>query len=749
MNDLDETDIDAALEDARGHHQAGRLAEAETLYRRVLDAQPRAAAVLSKLAAALAGQGKLDDALEALGRALDIDPDLVEAHNNLGSVQQIRGDLEDAARSYGRALAIDPGHASAHVNLGHVLKRQGKLEDAIVSYRRALVIDPGFAEAHNGLGVSLLVQGKPEEAAVSFENALKINPQHAEAHNNLGNVLRNQGRLDEAVASIQRALALAPDLVEAHINLGNARKSQRRVDDAAEAYTRALSLDPANPEAHWNFAQVLLLMGRLGEGWAEYAWRTKCEEFRAVNWNFKQPLWNGSDLNGRTVLFYAEQGFGDTIQFLRYLPMVAAQGTDKGTDKGGEVILQCPPQLTRLFEASPAADGIQLVTEIGDTPFDLQAPLHGLPGIFATTLDTIPADVPYLRPPGDTPPALETSGGFKVGLVWAGNPKHKNDANRSIDFERFTPLLDMESVDFYSLQVGERGGDIRNNQALGGLEGKIVDLGQDLGDFAATAAAIGQLDLVITVDTSVAHLTGALGAPVWTLLPWVPDWRWLLNRDDSPWYPTMRLFRQQTAGDWDAVIGEVVAALGDQAAGGSRQPQTGTGRKFVAEIPFKYNFLRYNQYGVLKAHWPLKFCLLFLCRHMLLLIALVAMGFRGGGGPEMTYLTPLLDKAFIISDLPALAVFYLIGARRPESKDLYRWIWRNGRALILASVAMYLGIVTLRNGLVLSNYAAVEWVMIAGNAVVAFYAWRSQFIRDLFNEFPPPPGEEEEAEPES
>ncbi len=378
-------------------------------------------------------------------------------------------------------------------------------------------------------------------------------------------MLRNQGRLDEAVASIQRALALAPDLVEAHINLGNARKSQRKVDEAAEAYTRALSLDPANPEAHWNFAQVLLLMGRLGEGWAEYAWRTKCEEFSAVNWNFKQPLWDGSDLNGRTVLLYAEQGFGDTIQFLRYLPMVAAQGAAKG----GGVILQCPAPLTRLFEAAPAAAGIQLVTEIGDTPFDLQAPLHTLPGLFATTLDTIPADVPYLRPPGDTPPALDSSGGLKVGLVWGGDPKHKNDANRSLGFERFTPLLDMEGVDFYSLQVGERGGDIRNNQALGGLEGKITDLGKGLSDFADTAAAVGQLDLVITVDTSVAHLAGALGAPVWTLLPWVPDWRWLLDRDDSPWYPTMRLFRQPAAGDWDAVIGEVGAALRDQAEGGS------------------------------------------------------------------------------------------------------------------------------------------------------------------------------------
>ena len=406
----------------------------------------------------------------------------------------------------------------------------GDLTEAETLYRRVLALEPGNTEALHNLGVVGLQGGHPAAAADLFRQTLESDPGYTDAYCNLGLALRAQGFLD----------------------------------DAAEAYRRALSLDPANPEAHWNFAQVLLLVGRLREGWAEYAWRTKCEEFRAVNWNFKQPLWDGSDLGGRTVLLYTEQGFGDTIQFLRYLPMVAAQGTDKG----GDVILQCPPPLTRLFEAAPAADGIQLVTKIGDTPFDLQAPLHGLPGLFATTLYTIPADVPYLRPPGDTPPALETSGGFKVGLVWAGNSKHKNDANRSVGFERFQPLLDIKGVDFYSLQVGERSRDI-GAPGLSGLDGKISDLGKDLGDFADTAAAVGQLDLVITVDTSVAHLAGALGTPVWTLLPWVPDWRWLLDRDDSPWYPTMRLFRQPAAGDWDAVIGEVGAALRDQVEGGS------------------------------------------------------------------------------------------------------------------------------------------------------------------------------------
>lgn len=558
MNDLSETDIETALEDAHGHHQAGRLAEAEAIYRQVLDTQPQAA-VMSKLGAALAGQGKLDEALETLGHALDLDPDLIEAHNNLGTVHQIRGDLENAALSYGNALNLDHNHVSSHVNLGHVFKRMGKLEAAVISYRRALVIDSGFAEAHNGIGVALLIQGKTDDAVVSFETALKFNPRHAEAHNNLGNMLRNQGHLKRALTSIQNALVLAPNMVEAHINLGNTQKSLGKLDNAIVSYTKALSLDPANAEAHWNYAQVLLLTGDLEKGWAEYAWRTKCEEFIAVNWNFSQPLWDGSDLGGKTVLFYAEQGFGDTIQFFRYLPMVAAQRTNGG----GSVIMQCPTPLMRLLQASAAADGIQLVTEIDEISFDFQAPLHALPGIFATTLDTIPADVPYLHAAEETPPGLESSGGFKVGLVWAGNPKHKNDANRSVDLGRFAPLLDMDGVDFYSLQAGERSGDI----AAQGLDGKIIDLGRDLGDFADTAAVVGQLDLVITVDTSMAHLCGALGIPVWTLLPWVPDWRWLLDRDDSPWYPAMRLLRQPALGDWDAVFEDLGQALGDQAPG--------------------------------------------------------------------------------------------------------------------------------------------------------------------------------------
>ena len=448
------------------------------------------------------------------------------------------------------------GDAVAHFDAGRLKEAEARLAEL----QRLQPDDP---EALHLLALIELRTDRAEAAAGHLEKAITRLPGSADLQNLLGVALKELQRLDDAGAAYGRAIDINPGHVEAHVNLGAALHDLCRLKEAQESFRRALDIDPGYAAAHENLGITLLLDGQFKDGWAEYAWRSGQNVYLSGDRVLDRPFWDGGLFDGKTLLLFAGQGLGDAIQFFRYLPMVA--------NKGGDVILQCPAPLIRLFEAAPAAKDIQLVTEIGDAPFDLQAPLHGLPGLFATTLDTIPADVPTLRPPGEPPLALvlESSGGLKVGLVWAGDPKHKTVTNRSLGFERFTPLLDMEGIDFYSLQVGERGGDIRNNQALGGLEGKITDLGKSLNDFADTAAAVGQLDLVITVDTSVAHLAGALGAPVWTLLPWVPDWRWLLDRDDSPWYPTMRLFRQPAAGDWDAVIGEVGTALGEQAAGGS------------------------------------------------------------------------------------------------------------------------------------------------------------------------------------
>ncbi|MBC8338312.1 MAG: tetratricopeptide repeat protein [Rhodospirillales bacterium] len=541
-------ECDSLVQQAREHHMAGRLGEAERLYRQALEIRPEAAEIMSKLGAALAVQGKFTEAVSVLRRAIGNAPDLAEAHNNLGSIFQMQGRLDDAVEPLRRALDIDPNQAAAHANLGNILLQQGRPEDAAQSFQKALEIEPDTAQALNGLGSALLQQNKGEEAGDAFHRALAITPDQPEILSNLGNLLRNQGKYDEAVETLQKAVALQPKLTEAHINLGNALKSRGDWDGAMDAYKSALSLEPDNAETHWNNAQVLLMTGQFPEGWAEYEWRMKCEGFQSLIWSASGPPWDGSSLEGKTILVFCEQGFGDSIQFVRYAETLSAMG--------GKVIVKCPPQLQALFETTPGVS--RAVSRLDRTvEYNVQASLLSLPRLLGTNLDTIPATVPYLTPPEKQAAKLPENGSLKAGIVWAGNPAHKNDQNRSIDLNLLKPLLAVDGFDFYSLQFGERSQDITRLE----LENDIVDLSGNLEDFSATAAVMRNLDLILSVDTSVVHLAGALGKPVWTLLPFVPDWRWLLGRDDSPWYPSMRLFRQQAPGDWQGVIENVESAL--------------------------------------------------------------------------------------------------------------------------------------------------------------------------------------------
>jgi len=549
-------EADALLAEARGHHRAGRLLEAERLYKRLAAERPQDAALLSRLGAALAGQGKLVEALAVLERALEIDADLVDALNNIGIVYRSQGRGDAAAKAFDRALAINPDQLSAQVNLGALLRDAGKPDEAARCYRRALAISPDLAEAHNGLGAALLDQGASDEAAAEFERALALDPGHAEALSNLGAMKRKQGDLAGAADCYRRAIAIRPRLVEAHVNLGNVLRSQGALDDAEAALRRALDIDRGRPEAHWNLAQVLLLQGNFANGWSEYEWRSKCSFFRSEMWNFGRPRWDGAAIGRKHILLYAEQGFGDAIQFVRYAPLVA--------ERARHVVVRCPPTLTRLFEtvAGVAAVGPDIETK---TRFHVEASLMSLPAILGTDVATIPNAVPYLAPPAGQPARLPgtqaPAGTLKVGVVWAGNPGKATAAVYSVGLERLSPLLNTPGCAFYSLQVGPG----RDAIARLGLGDRISDLGQGLDDFADTALAISALDLVISVDTAVAHLAGALGKPTWTLLAHVPDWRWLMDRDDSPWYPTMRLFRQKTAGDWPGVVAAVAAALRDRA----------------------------------------------------------------------------------------------------------------------------------------------------------------------------------------
>jgi tetratricopeptide (TPR) repeat protein len=497
--------------------------------------------------------GHLDAAAAGYARILGLDPDHADALHLSGLIAHQRGDNLRARDLIGKAIKGNPRNAAYHSNLGAALLAMDRTGEAAAAFRRALALDPAHADAHNNLGNVMMREGRPADAEACYRRAIAARPGYAVGHNNLGGALRAQGRLDDAVAAYREALALAPGYAGALCNLARVLHEQARYEEALAHYNKALTIDPGHAESHANRATLLLLLGRFTEGWADYEWRWRVKGFTTEARNFGKPRWDGADLAGRTLLVHAEQGQGSAIQFVRYIPLIA----------GGRVILECQRPLARLFGGLVAGISGELAIKGEALPsFDVQAPLMSLPHIFGTTGSTIPGDAPYLA----VDPALERTWGERlqlwprprVGLVWAGNPRHENDANRSMPAAAFTPLLRKQNITLFSLQVGATDAD---KAWLAGAP--IHDLAPGLSDFADTAAAIAQLDLVISVDTAVAHLAGALGRPVWLLVPFVPEWRWMLERTDSPWYPTMRLFRQTAPGDWDALMARVAAALDD------------------------------------------------------------------------------------------------------------------------------------------------------------------------------------------
>jgi tetratricopeptide (TPR) repeat protein len=507
------------LEAGQKHHQAGRLADAEACYRQVLAAQPDQA-----------------DALHLLG---------VIAH------QVRRHDI--AVELIGQAIKRDEQHPVYYSNLGVVLKDQGKLDEAISAYQQAIRLKPDYAEAYSNLGDALWEQGKLDEAIAACRQAISFNPDMAEAHSNLGIALKGQGKLNEAVAACRQAIRIKPDFAKAHSNLGLALKDQGKLAEAIAACRQAIHFRPDFADAHWNESLLSLLTGDFERGWIKSEWRWKSPSSNLSRRDFSQPLWLGREaVDGKTMLLHSEQGLGDTIQFCRYAPLVAAQGA--------RVVLEVQKPLGQLMSDLV---GVSHCVSKGEAlpDFDLHCPLLSLPLAFGTRLDTVPSTTPYLRAPSggrDWEARLGPKDRPRIGLVWSGNPQHRDDGKRSIELNSLSPLFDIAAT-FVSLQKDVRA---RDEAALT-ERGNIIRLGQSLESFADTAAVISHLDLVISVDTSVAHLTGALGRPVWVLLPFVPDWRWLLDRDDSPWYPTARLFRQNDTRDWFSVVDRVRAALND------------------------------------------------------------------------------------------------------------------------------------------------------------------------------------------
>jgi tetratricopeptide (TPR) repeat protein len=530
-------------------------AGAEACYRQALRIDPRHLAAGANLGMTLVGQGKLDEAAAAFRQVLRFAPEHADVLNNLGVVLTSRGEAGEAIPYYREALRCRPNYAEAHNNLGFALARQGQLDEAVACYRAALALRPDYAEAYNNLGNALQEQGKIAEAVTSFRVAIRLRPGYTEAHNNLGGALLAQDRLDEAVACYQEVLRCNPAYADAHNNLGFALTKQGRWDEALACYEQALRLRPDHPVARANRALAWLTKGNLEQGWPEFEWRWQC--IRGGRRTFQQPLWDGSELPGQALLLHAEGGLGDTLQFIRYAALAKR--------RAGTVLVECPSALIPLLAGCPGVDG--LIPACSPLPaFAAHAPLLSLPGIFGTRLETTPAEVPYLFADAGLAERwrekLSSLRGFRVGIVWRSSSTQAEASRRSAPLARFEPLARVRGVHLVSLQKGP------GTEQLHEVAGRfpVIDLGNRLdeasGPFMDTAAVIRNLDLVITIDTSVAHLAGALGCvPVWAALPFAAEWRWLLNREDSPWYPTMRLFRQPRPGDWEGLFDRMAAEL--------------------------------------------------------------------------------------------------------------------------------------------------------------------------------------------
>jgi tetratricopeptide (TPR) repeat protein len=529
-----------------------RFEEALATYDRAIAVQPDFAVALCNRGITLKELRQFDNALASYDRALAIKPDYAEALNYRGNALRELKRLPEALASYQRAIALRPDYTDALNNCANALKGLKRFSDALAYYNRVLELRPNHAETLNNRGNALRELKRFDEALANYDRALAARPDYADALNNRGIALQWLNRFDEALSSYNRAAELWPNYAEALNNRGNALQQLQRFDEALASYDRAIAVRPEFAEFHYNKALCMLLVGDLDRGWQEHEWRWQCQWLRKSKRAFAQPLWTGAEsIAGKTVLLHAEQSFGDTIQFCRYAPLIE--------DRGARVVLEVPRPLHRLMTT---LTGTTQIIPRGDAPpeFDFHCPLMSLPLACGTRLETIPSITPYLRADPAAASVWSKKIGRKrrpwIGLAWSGRPTHVNDHNRSMSLRSLLPLLETDAT-FISLQKDIRADDVAILKDQKGL----IDLTDALEDFSDTAALISKLDLVISVDTSIAHLAGALAKSVWVLMPFLPDWRWQLNRDDSPWYPTARLFRQDQTRTWDAVVARVRVAL--------------------------------------------------------------------------------------------------------------------------------------------------------------------------------------------
>lgn len=564
-------------------HQQGKFIEAKELYNKILQKHPKHADSLHLLGLITADQGDVATGLQLVTNAITANPKAVffylnrgmmyerignltaackdvqksiqldvnqwNSHAKLGELYQAREQHGQAIASFLTAIKLNPNNRNSHHNLGKSYLALEQYEDAAQACRAALAIDPNCVETLSNYGVILCSQKQPQQAIECYQKAVVVNPNYAYTYINWGMALIELNQLDEAEQKLNRAIELEPQKAEFHSSLGNLYKERGDLTKALACFNHALSLDPNATPIRFNLAITQLQLGDFQHGLENYEVRFGLAERQKFEYHFSQPVWRGEPLTGKTLFISIEQGLGDTIQFLRYIPMLE--------QFGGNIIMECQRELIPLVEQQQ--HNITIIPRFNSpSHFDYHIPIMSLALVFKTDLSTIPFPEGYLAVPEK--PELSNfikPTGLNVGIVWAGGTFHKNNTNRSIALEKYKPLFETEEINFYSLQVGDRIDDI----AECNLQQKIMNLAPYIKDFSDTAAVLSKLDLLITVDTAIAHLGGALATPTWILLPFASDFRWLQNCNDCKWYDAVRLFRQHKRCDWSNPIKEVQKTL--------------------------------------------------------------------------------------------------------------------------------------------------------------------------------------------
>jgi len=522
----------------------GQMKEAIRYYRRAIKLNPQNAMAYNNLALALMKQNSFNEADKHLKTALRINPDYVEASYNLGRLFYQQNKFDEALDRLQKASEINPDFSPVYALMGQICQILGRYQEAADYFDKAITHNPDDIALINNKGLALIDLGEPHKAVLLFKELLNHHPELAEAHCNLGVALNQLDQLDEAIECFIQALSLNPDYLDAQRNIASTLRDKGHVDESIDAFRKIIHQHPDLANAHFGLAFSLLLKGDYENGWREYEWRWSSSNSGQQKPKLKGKEWRGEPLDNKTILIYCEQGAGDAIQFIRFVPLLSILGA--------KVILQCPESLITLFSK---VEGINQVITFDETAkkYDFHCPILSLPLHLNMTLEEIPANVPYLNPAASELDNLELDKNkYQVGIVWAGSPLHINDRKRSCSVDLFKPLTEIDSVELHSLQ---------KHPTDETIPSFLVDHSEHLEDYSDTAALIKKLDLVISVDTSVAHLAGALGKPVWILLPHATDWRWLQEGEESPWYPTAMLIRQKSPGDWPGVISLVKERL--------------------------------------------------------------------------------------------------------------------------------------------------------------------------------------------